>query len=243
MFQLLKAKDMTLQNKKIVIAGGTSGIGLSAALMFQQQGAIVTVTGRDIAKLNAAAAEGLLTAEVDSSNIETLQTFFQSLGKIDHLIIALGSNKGLGNFIDLSLDDLRKGFDEKYWSHLNTLKAAIPFVNLNGSITLITAITASAKFAGTSGIGSINGALEIMVPIIAKEIKPIRINAVSPGVVDTPWWDFMPQEVKQQTFEGYASQITVGRIAKPEDVADAILFLAKNDYMTGKIIACDGGLF
>lgn len=233
---------MTLQNKKILIAGGTSGIGLSAALMFQQQGAIVTVTGRDIAKLNAAAAEGLHTAEVDSTNIETLQTFFQSLGKIDHLIIALGSNKGLGNFIDLSLDDLRKAFDEKYWSYLNTLKAAIPFVNPNGSITLITAITAAAKFAGTSGIGSVNGALEIMVPIIAKEIKPIRINSVSPGVVDTPWWDFMPQEAKQQTFEGYASQITVGRIAKPEDIADAILFLAKNDYMTGKIVACDGGL-
>ncbi len=233
---------MTLQNKKIVIAGGTSGIGLSVALMFQQQGAKVSVTGRDMAKLNAAAAEGLLTAEVDSTNTEALKTFFQSLGKIDHLIIALGSNKGLGNFIDLSLDDLREGFEEKYWSHLNTLKAALPFVNTNGSITLITAITATAKLAGTSGIGSVNGALEIMVPIIAKEIKPIRINAVSPGVVDTPWWDFMTQEAKQQTFNDYASQILVGRIAQPEDIAQTILFLVGNDYMTGKIVACDGGL-
>ncbi|WP_307141768.1 SDR family oxidoreductase [Siphonobacter sp. SORGH_AS_1065] len=233
---------MTLEHKKIVIAGGTSGIGLSTALLFLNKGASVTVTGRDAEKRRSASAKGLQTAGVDSTNPEALQAFFQSLGNIDHLVISLGSNKGLGNFMELSLDDLRKGFEEKYWPHLNTLKSAIPFMNPAGSITLVTAITATAKFPGTSGIGSVNGALEMMVPIIAKEIAPVRINAVSPGVVDTPWWDFMPADSKQQAFEGYASQIAVGRIGRPEDIAHAILFLARNDYMTGKILPCDGGL-
>lgn len=233
---------MSLHNKKIIVAGGTSGIGLATAQLFAKAGASVTVTGRNAEKLNTAQRAGLQTAQVDSSSPTALETFFKSAGKVDHLVIALGSTKGLGNFSELSLEDLRAGFEEKYWPHLNTLKAALPYVNTTGSITLITAITGSGKIPGTSGIGSINGALEIFVPVLAKELKPLRINAVSPGVVDTPWWDFLPEEVKKKTFEGYASQITVGRIAQPEDIAQTILFLAENAYMTGKIIACDGGL-
>lgn len=233
---------MALQSKKIIVAGGTSGIGLAAAQLFKEAGASVSVTGRDAEKLNAAKRAGLQTAQVDSSNPAALETFFKSSGKIDHLVIALGSTKGMGNFADLSLQDLRAGFEEKYWSHLNTLKAALPYVNNKGSITLITAITGSGKMPGTSGLGSINGALEIMVPILAKELKPLRINAVSPGVVDTPWWDFLPENVKKETFDGYASQIAVGRVGQPSDIAQAILFLTENEYMTGKIIGCDGGL-
>jgi NAD(P)-dependent dehydrogenase (short-subunit alcohol dehydrogenase family) len=233
---------MTLQNKKIIVAGGTSGIGLATAQLLKEAGASVTVTGRNPEKLNTAKQAGLQTAQVDSMNATALQTFFETQGNIDHLVIAVGSTKGLGNFSDLSLDDLRAGFEEKYWSHLNTLKAALPHINKSGSITLITAITGSGKMAGTSGIGSINGALEIIVPILAKEIKPLRINAVSPGVVDTPWWDFLPKEVKKETFDSYTPQIAVGRIAQPTDIAQAILFLTENEYITGKIIAMDGGL-
>jgi NAD(P)-dependent dehydrogenase (short-subunit alcohol dehydrogenase family) len=233
---------MSLQNKKITVAGGTSGIGLATAQLFAKAGASVTVTGRNAEKFNTSRQAGLQTAQVDSSNTTALETFFKSQSKIDHLVIALGGTKGLGNFTDLSLEDLRIGFEEKYWSYLNTLKAALPYIKSTGSITLVTAITGSGKIPGTSGIGSINGALEIFVPILAKELKPLRINAVSPGVVDTRWWDFLPEKVKKETFDRYASQITVGRIAQPEDIANTILFLAENTYMTGKIIACDGGL-
>lgn len=199
-------------------------------------------TGRNKEKLDTAKQKGLQTAQVDSQDLTALKTFFNSQGNIDHLLIALGSTKGVGNFNDLSLDDLRAGFEEKYWPQLQTLKMALPKINAKGSITLITAITGSAKMPGTSGIGSVNGALEIYVPILAKELKPLRINAVSPGVVDTPWWDFLPEDKKKQTFDGFASQITIGRVAQPDDIAQTILFLTENEYMTGKIIACDGGL-
>lgn len=233
---------MVLQNKKTIVAGGTSGIGLATALLFQKAAASVTVTGRNTEKLDAARQKGLKVAQVDSRNITDLEGFFKSEGNIDHLVVALGSSKGVGNFNDLLLDDLREGFEEKYWSQLSTIKTALPYVNKNGSITLVTAITGTAKMPGTSGIGSINGALEIFVPILAKELKPIRINAVSPGVVDTPWWDFLTDELKKQTFDQFASQITAGRVAQPDDIAKTILFLANNEYMTGKVIACDGGL-
>jgi NAD(P)-dependent dehydrogenase (short-subunit alcohol dehydrogenase family) len=233
---------MTLENKKIIVAGGSSGIGLATARMLQEAGGSVTVTGRNEAKLNSAKTLGLSVAQVDSSDTAALDTFFSSQGTIDHLVIAVSGAKGMGNFSELSLADLRAGFEEKFWVQLGTLKAALPYLHPTGSVTLVTAISATAKFPGTSGLAAINGALEIMVPVLAKELKPLRINAVSPGVIDTDWWSFLPGEVKKQAFDSYASQIAVGRIGQPADIAGAIRFLTENEYMTGKIIACDGGL-
>jgi NAD(P)-dependent dehydrogenase (short-subunit alcohol dehydrogenase family) len=232
---------MTLQNKKLIVAGGSSGIGLAAAKMLQENGALVTVTGRNQEKLNNAKSLGLSTAQVDSGNIASLQTFFSSQGIIDHLVIAVSGGKGIGNFNELSLEDLRAGFEEKFWVQLYTLKAALPYLNPKGSVTLITAISATAKFPGTSGLAAINGALEIMTPILAKELKPLRVNSVSPGVIDTDWWNFLGA-AKDETFDRYAAQTLVGRIGQPNDIAQAIQFLIENEYMTGKVIGCDGGL-
>jgi len=84
--------------------------------------------------------------------------------------------------------------------------------------------------------------LEVMIPVLAKEITSIRFNAVSPGVVDTPWWGFLSEEAKQETFNNFKKQIPAGRVASPNEIAGVILFLAGNEYMTGKVIACDGGM-
>ena len=70
----------------------------------------------------------------------------------------------------------------------------------------------------------------------------ILINAVSPGVVDTSWCDFLPEQAKQETFKQYATQIPAGRVGQPDEIANAILFLAGNQFMTGKVIGCDGGM-
>ena len=230
------------KNKKIIVAGGSSGIGLTAAILFKQQQAGVTVTGRNPGKLENAKQTGLKTAVVDSCDRETLDSFFKDHGPADHLVISLSGSKGIGDFSTLSLQVLREGFEEKYWPVLNTVQAALPFINDGGSITLVTAISAKAQLPGTSGLAALNGALEIMVPVWAKEITRIRINAVSPGVIDTSWWDFLPEQEKQNTFKQYASHIPAGRIGRPDEIADVILFLAANEYMTGTVIGCDGGM-
>ncbi|MGF6847518.1 NAD(P)-dependent dehydrogenase (short-subunit alcohol dehydrogenase family) [Chitinophaga sp. W3I9] len=234
----------TFESKKVIIAGGSSGIGLATAAMLVKEKANVTVTGRSAAKLAAAAEEnpGIQAVALDSNNRDELDEFFRTQGNFDHLVIALSGAKGAGAFAELSLQDLRDGFEGKFWPQLNTLQAALPYVNKGGSITLITAISAVSKAPGVSGLAAINGALELMIPSIAKEIQPLRINAVSPGVVNTAWWDFLPADTKADTFQQYASQLPVGRVGEPGEVADTILFLMRNGNITGTVIRCDGGL-
>ncbi|MBA4167789.1 MAG: SDR family oxidoreductase [Chitinophagaceae bacterium] len=232
----------TFQHKKVIIAGGTSGIGKAAAKQFANEQAQVTITGRNPDKLKMAEQEGFKVGAVDSTNREALDEFFKNAGGVDHLVVTLSGSKGMGNFSELSLQTLRDGFEEKFWAHLHTIQAAFPYLNKGGSITLVTAISATAKMPGTAGLAALNGALEIMVPVLAKELTGIRVNAVSPGVVDTSWWDFLPEERKQQTFKQFAKQTLAGRVARPEEIADVIVFLAANDYITGQVIACDGGL-
>lgn len=142
----------------------------------------------------------------------------------------------------MSLAELREGFEEKFWSQLETVQSALPYLRSEGSVTLITAISAVAKLPGVSGLAAVNGALELMVPIWARELRTIRFNAVSPGVIDTPWWDFVPKEDRQAAFAQYTAGIPVARAGRPEEVADAIVFLAGNGYITGKVLGVDGGI-
>jgi len=95
---------------------------------------------------------------------------------------------------------------------------------------------------GTAGIGAANAAVAALVPILAVELKPLRVNGVSPGVIDTPWWDAFPEEQKRAMFEGFAAKTPVGRVGRPEDVAQAIAFLIGDEFMTGHMLICDGGL-
>jgi NAD(P)-dependent dehydrogenase (short-subunit alcohol dehydrogenase family) len=112
---------------------------------------------------------------------------------------------------------------------------------MDGSITFVSAISSRALQPGTSGLAAINAALEAMVPILASELRPLRVNAVVPGVVDTPWWSQVPDEVRKELFEQLARQAAVGRIGKPEDLAAAIMLLTTNTFITGTILDCDGG--
>jgi len=235
--------NMQSTSQKVVIAGGSSGIGLATAGLLADTFQ-VTVTGRSASKLETVrnTLPPVHTAVVDSADRNALNAFFKTHGTLHHLVIALSGAKGGGNFADLSLQELREGFEGKFWPHLETLQAALPHLASGGSVTLITATSATAKLPGASGLAAINGALELMVPVLAKELKPMRINAVSPGVTDTAWWDFLSEVDKQQAFEYWSAQTLIGRVGRAEDVAAAIRLLISNTYITGQILKCDGGL-
>jgi NAD(P)-dependent dehydrogenase (short-subunit alcohol dehydrogenase family) len=111
-----------------------------------------------------------------------------------------------------------------------------------GSIVFVTAASARTPIPGTAGLAAINGAREAMVPTLALELKPTRVNAVSPGVVGTPWWDSLPSEQRESVFAQIAQSLPVGCIGMPEEVAEVILLLLQNGFMTGTVIECDGGI-
>jgi NAD(P)-dependent dehydrogenase (short-subunit alcohol dehydrogenase family) len=236
---------MSFENQRIVILGGSSGVGLAVAQVVAAVGAKVVITGRDPEKLQSAVSQikGDAQAEVaDSTDAEQMSEVFSHIGQFDHLVLTLSGAKGAGLFRELNLNELREGFQAKFWAHITSAQTALKTLRADGSITFVSAISARMANPGTAGLAAINGAIEAMVRPLAVELKPLRVNAVSPGVIDTPWWSRVPETQRQALFEQSAAQTPVGRIGKPEDVAKAVAFLIDNTFMTGAVIECDGGL-
>jgi NAD(P)-dependent dehydrogenase (short-subunit alcohol dehydrogenase family) len=234
-----------MSSQHTVIVGGSSGIGLATARHLLASGARVTITGRNETRLVEARRQLGPEAQavpMDAAAADALPAQFAQIGKFDHLVLALGSGKGVGPFATVSLADVKLGFEEKVFAHFATAQAALPFLNPTGSLIFVSAVSAQAAVPGTAGIGAANAAVAALVPILAVELKPLRVNGVSPGVIDTPWWDAMPEEQKQAMFEDFAAKTPVGRVGRPEDVAQAIAFLISDDFMTGHMLVCDGWL-
>ena len=142
----------------------------------------------------------------------------------------------------MSIEGVKLGFEEKVYPHFAAAQAALPFLSPQGSITFISAVSGQAAVPGTSGIGAANAAIAALVPVLAVELKPRRVNAVSPGVIDTPWWDSMPKQQKEAMFKDFSAKTPVGRVGTADDVAKAIAFLIDDSFITGQILICDGGL-
>lgn len=235
---------MELADKRIVVAGGSSGIGLTAAKLMAKEGAEVIITARDISRLKTAVDHNgfsKLSTAVNAADRKELNRFFSQVGSIDHLVITLSGGKGAGLFKTLDLEDVKSGFEGKFWPQLNCLQSALPFISSEGSVTLITAVSATSRKPGFSGLAAINGGLEAMVPVLAKELKPLRINTISPGVVDTSWWDTYPASTKEKLFKQFAAETPAQRIGQPKDVAMAIVSVIKLNYLTGRVLQIDGG--
>lgn len=230
---------------KAVIIGGTSGIGLATAQKFINEGFEVIIAGRDPGKLEIALKKLGYCSQgytVDAASEAALKGFYEKIGSFHHLVLSLSGGKGAGSFASLDLSELRKGFEAKFWVQVQAAQSALPYLSKTGAITFITAVSAQMANPGTSGLAAINGALESMIPVLAVELAPLRVNGVSPGVVDTPWWDWMPQDQHQLVFEQYSKASLVGTIGQPSELAEAIYALSTNGFITGHILTVDGGL-
>ncbi|MFD8814894.1 SDR family oxidoreductase [Streptomyces sp. NPDC059627] len=217
---------------RVVIMGGTSGIGLAAARNLAADGAEVIVTGRDPEKLTAAKGIAAVAEQLDGTSEDDVTAFFDRIGAFDHLVLAFSPGAvGIGPLADITLADVRAAFDGKLFPYLFAVQQA----RVTDSITLISAATARSGLAGTVALAAVNGAIERMVSPLAAELAPVRVNAVSPGAVDTPWWSFLPEEQRQAQFAAAADTVPAKRVGRPEDVADAVR------YLIGSILPVDGG--
>jgi NAD(P)-dependent dehydrogenase (short-subunit alcohol dehydrogenase family) len=237
--------SMSFDGQAVVIIGASAGIGEATAAEFAARGAAVTITGRSTERLKAAAGRigrDVSVAEVDATDRAALDSFFGVTGVVDHLVLAASPGAvGVGPFATLDEAALRAAFDGKFFAYVLALQAALPHLRDSGSVTFVTAASARAAFAGTAGIAAVNGALETIVPTLAVELAPLRVNAVSPGVIDTHWWNMMAPDQRREYFDAVAGVSPARRVGTAPDIASAVVYLAGAGFVTGTVLECTGG--
>lgn len=226
---------------RVVVMGGTSGIGLAAARRLAAAGAEVIVTGRDEGRLAAVkdTVPGAVAEQVDGTDERAVAAFFGRVGSIDHLVLAFSPGAlGFGPLAEAKPAGIRAVFEGKLFAYLYAIQQA----RVTGSVTMVSAASARGALPGTALLAAVNGAVERVVPPLAAELAPVRVNAVSPGVIDTPWWSFLPDEAREDTFAQLAKDVPAGRVGRPEEVADAVAYLVASEYVTAAVLPVDGGM-
>ena len=230
-----------LQDRTVVVVGRGSGIARAVTLRARDEGARVIAAGRDKAKL-ADAYDGLaITAEtLDITDDTSIAALADRVGPVDH-VVSTASARARGKLADLEREDLRLSFDTKVIGPTMLAKHFAPQMNPGGSFVLFSGVHAFKIKAGYLGVAITNGAADYLTRCLAVELAPIRVNTVSPGVIDTGAWDAFGTEGKQKYFEQISSTNPARRIGTTEDVANAVLFAMTNTFLTGVTLKIDGG--
>lgn len=231
---------MALAGTHILIVGGTKGIGRATAIAALAAGACVTATGRSAESL-AELPDGVGGAVVDFTDPSSVTALAEGVGLVDHIVLSASDAVAWGGFAEIAEDALRAAFDAKFWGYWRVIRTFAPKLPAHGSITLVTGAAARAALPGTSGLAAVNGALEAMARVLATELAPRRVNTVSPGMTATEAYAGLPDEARKGMFAATAAKLPAGRIGAPDDIAQAILLLAANPFITGATLDVDGG--
>jgi len=235
---------MSLDGKRVVILGGTSGIGLATAKAAQREGAVVAVVSSRQKRVDSALASldrGTEGHVVDLSEEGQVRNFFEHVGAFDHLVYTAGETLRLGTLDALQLDHARDFFNIRFWGAFMAVKYGSPHVRAGGSIILTNGVAGLRPRKGRTLVASICGAMEALTRALAVELAPIRVNAVCPGVVRTNLWNDMPESDRDALYRDVAQSLPVGRLGEPEDLAHAYVYLMREGYSTGQVIVVDGG--
>lgn len=237
-------RSMRFINKRVLITGGSSGIGLATAKIVSEEGGQAIIVGRNMEKLHLAKQKLKETDKVYSVDVtseEQVSKMFEKLEDVDHIVTAAGPPAGDMPLLDLPVAKAKEMFESKYWGQYYCVKYGVPKLRKDGSIILFSGWISRKPMAGLPTFAAIDGAIESLTRVLSKELAPIRINAVAPGVIETPLWDSIEKDTRKNIFKSFADKLPVGRIGQTTDVAKTLIFLMNNDFVTGSIVDVDGG--
>ncbi|MES5919470.1 SDR family oxidoreductase [Bacillus cereus group sp. RP37] len=230
----------TLKGSRIVIIGGSSGIGFATAKQAIEQGAHVIIAGRSKEKLRIAqeiiSNNHLQTYVLDNQDKNQLEDFFKKVGNFDHLFTP-GASYTLGP-ITATDDIAESSFIGKFWPQYYAVKYAIPFLSDSGSIVLMSGAFSQRPLKGAPAYGACNGAIESLGKALAVEIAPIRVNIVSPGTIRR---ENEQNENRLAAYKAYKSLSLVKRPGHIDEIAHTVLYLMQNSFTTGNVLFPDGG--
>jgi NAD(P)-dependent dehydrogenase (short-subunit alcohol dehydrogenase family) len=237
---------MTLENKRIVILGGTSGIGFAVAEASLLQGAAVVVVSRNRSKVDSALAllddkkvEGRVADLSDECAVESL---FRKLGAFDHLVFTAGDSILEGPINATSFADAKKFFGVRFWGAVLAIRYASASIRSEGSVVLTSSTLPKRPMPGLAIGASISAATEALAAALAVELAPIRVNVVAPGIIRTELWNRLPEEQRENYFAVRGKALPLGRVGKPSDVAEAYLSFMRSPFTTGQTLVVDGGM-
>lgn len=233
-----------LNGKRVVILGGTSGIGFATAKAAGAAGAKVVVISstRDRVKCAVEALGASASGEVADLTAESeTHALFERIGTFDHLVFTAGESLILGKLAELDLAKARKAFELRVFGALAAVKHAAPRIQRGGSIVLTLGIAKDRPQSGWTVGASICGAMDALTRALAVELAPIRVNAVSPGFVRTPLWGNIAEDTREAMFREVGARLPVGHVGEPDQLAEAYLFFMQNDFTTGQAVVVDGG--
>jgi NAD(P)-dependent dehydrogenase (short-subunit alcohol dehydrogenase family) len=235
---------MSLQDARVVILGGTSGLGFATAQAAAREGAHLAIASSSRERVDRAVAElptGTEGFVVDVAREDDIARLFTTIGPFDHMVFTAGESLTLNPLHAMRLDAAREAFNRRYWGALAAVKHSREQIRRGGSIVLTTGAAKDRPHAGWTVAASICGAIEALTRALAIELAPIRVNAVSPGVVRTALWDNITDDDREAFYRAVGEALPVGRVGEASDIAEAYLYLMRERFSTGQIITVDGG--
>jgi NAD(P)-dependent dehydrogenase (short-subunit alcohol dehydrogenase family) len=236
-----------LSGRRALFVGGSSGIGFASARLFDRKGAEVILAGRSRERLEAAKlrlgtgdAGSIAFDMTEDDEVTDAMSRLPAEG-IDHLVIT-AARITHGPFASQPLEEVRAMFDAKFWGAYRTVRAALPRLRDGGSIVLLSGVLSRRPGMNCAALGAACAAIEALTRGLALELGPrLRVNCIAPGMVRTELHDRVPVERREAMFRSTGDSLPVGRIGRPEEVADAVLLAATNPYMSGHVLDIDGG--
>lgn len=230
--------------KKILLLGGTSGIGLATAKAALQEGASVIVVSSRQASVDRALSELKERTEgytLDLTKEDHIKEFFSKVGKFDHMVYTAGETLMLESIEKMDINQAKEAYNLRYWGAYMSVKYGSHNINEEGSVVLTTGVAGERPQKTWTIAASICGAMTSLTKALAMELAPIRVNAINPGVVRTDLWKNMSEEDRESMYSSISASLPTGKVGTAPDLAQAYLFAMRETYMTGQMITVDGG--